>query len=80
MHPQSSQASTVSLQSPADLLQFDSGLVVPYFLPTDNPLECLNIAMAFMCTTLALSYPSANNQLETLSNPMNQIDMQGRQT
>ncbi|GJS33374.1 hypothetical protein Tco_0531756 [Tanacetum coccineum] len=36
--------------------------------------------MAFMCTTLASSYPLTNNQLETLSNPMNQVDMQGRQT
>ncbi|GJS45562.1 hypothetical protein Tco_0595683 [Tanacetum coccineum] len=36
--------------------------------------------MAFMCTTLTSSYPLTNNQLETSSNPMNQVDMQGRQT
>ncbi|GKA74425.1 hypothetical protein Tco_0780727 [Tanacetum coccineum] len=36
--------------------------------------------MAFMYTTLASSYPLTNNQLETLSNPMNQVDMQGPQT
>ncbi|GKB37370.1 hypothetical protein Tco_0882312 [Tanacetum coccineum] len=42
IHPQSSQAPAISLQSSADPIQFDSGLVVPYFLPTDDPLECLN--------------------------------------
>ncbi|GKA19474.1 hypothetical protein Tco_0699389 [Tanacetum coccineum] len=72
IHPQSSQASIVTLQSPADLLQVDSCLVVPYFLSTDDPLECLNKVMAFMCTTLASSYLLTNNQLDTLSNPMNQ--------
>ncbi|GJU08556.1 hypothetical protein Tco_1124986 [Tanacetum coccineum] len=80
IHPQSSQALAISLQSSADPLQFDSGLVVLYFLPTNDPLECLNKALAFMCTTLASSYPSYNNQLETSSNLMNQVDMQGRQT
>ncbi|GJS95798.1 hypothetical protein Tco_0802766 [Tanacetum coccineum] len=72
IHPQSSQALAISLQSSADPIQFDSGLVIPYFLPTDDPLECLNKALAFMCTTLASSYPSTNNQLETSSNLMNQ--------
>ncbi|GJX67042.1 hypothetical protein Tco_0302769 [Tanacetum coccineum] len=33
-----------------------------------------------MCTIFASSYPSNNTQLETSSNPMNQVDMQGRQT
>ncbi|GKB24876.1 hypothetical protein Tco_0864277 [Tanacetum coccineum] len=36
--------------------------------------------MAFVCTTLASSYPLTNNQLETSSNLMNQVDTQGRQT
>ncbi|GKD14035.1 hypothetical protein Tco_1198442 [Tanacetum coccineum] len=66
--------------SPVDLLQFDLGLVVPFFLPTDDPLKFLHKALAFMCTTLASISPSTNNQLETSSNPMNQDDMQGRQT
>ncbi|GJT00138.1 hypothetical protein Tco_0821307 [Tanacetum coccineum] len=80
IHPQSSQASNVSQQSPVDLLQFDSEIVVPYFLPTDDPFECSHKALAFMCTTLASIFPSTNNQLETSSNLMNQVDMQGRQT
>ncbi|GJW48794.1 hypothetical protein Tco_0080440 [Tanacetum coccineum] len=33
-----------------------------------------------MSTILALIYPSSNNQLETLSNPMHQVDMPERQT
>ncbi|GJX53335.1 hypothetical protein Tco_0281704 [Tanacetum coccineum] len=80
IHPQSSPAPAVSLHSSADPLQFDSGLVLPYFLPTDDPLESFNKALAFMCTTFASSYPSNNNQLETSSNPMHQVDMSGRKT
>nr|GEW67511.1 hypothetical protein [Tanacetum cinerariifolium] len=55
-------------------------LLVPYFLPTNDLLERINKALAFMCTTFALTYPSNNTQLETSSNPVNQVDMQGRQT
>ncbi|GJW08258.1 hypothetical protein Tco_1570681 [Tanacetum coccineum] len=78
IHPQSSQAPDVSIQSSADPLQFDSGLVVPYCLPTDDPLECLNKDLAFVCTTFASSYPP--NKLETVSNLMHQVVMPERQT
>ncbi|GKA66352.1 hypothetical protein Tco_0766160 [Tanacetum coccineum] len=78
IHPQSSQAPDVSLQSSADPLQFDFGLVVPYFLLTDDPLECFNKALAFMCSTFASSYPP--NILETSSNPMHQVVIPERQT
>ncbi|GKD51485.1 hypothetical protein Tco_1280461 [Tanacetum coccineum] len=80
IHQQRSQAPAVSLQSSADPIQVDSSLVVPYLLPADDPLECLNKALTFMSTILALSYPSSNNKLETLSNPMHQIAMPERQT
>ncbi|GJZ52190.1 hypothetical protein Tco_0606705 [Tanacetum coccineum] len=80
IHQQASQAPAVSLQSSADPIQVDSSLVVPYFLPTDDPLECLNKALTFMSTILALSYLSSNNQLETSSNPMHQVAMPERQT
>ncbi|GJS46114.1 hypothetical protein Tco_0596235 [Tanacetum coccineum] len=73
IHSKSSQAPAISLQSSTDPIQFDSVLVVPYFLPTDVPLESLNNALAFMCTTFASSYPP--NKLETLSNPMHQVAM-----
>ncbi|GJV80241.1 hypothetical protein Tco_1516111 [Tanacetum coccineum] len=65
IHQQTSQAPVISLQSSVDPIQVDSSLVVPYFLPTDDPLERLNKALAFMSTILALSYPSFDNQLET---------------
>ncbi|GKE16920.1 integrase, catalytic region, zinc finger, CCHC-type containing protein [Tanacetum coccineum] len=73
IHQQASQAPAVSLQSSPDPIQVDSSRVVPYFLPTDDPLECLNKALTFMSTILALSYPSSNNQLEISSNPMHQM-------
>ncbi|GJX15756.1 hypothetical protein Tco_0216588 [Tanacetum coccineum] len=66
--------------SSADPIQVDSSLVAPYFLPTDDPRECLNKALTFMSTILASIYPSSDNQLETSSNPMHQVDMPERQT
>ncbi|GJX03255.1 reverse transcriptase domain, reverse transcriptase zinc-binding domain protein [Tanacetum coccineum] len=40
----------IRLKGRVDLLQFDTGLVVPYFLPTDDPLESLYKALAFRPT------------------------------
>ncbi|GJW06685.1 hypothetical protein Tco_1569108 [Tanacetum coccineum] len=80
IHQQTSQAATISLQSSADPIQVDSILVATYFLPTDDPLECLTKALTFMSTILASIYPSSNNQLETSSNPMHQVAMPERQT
>ncbi|GJW51345.1 hypothetical protein Tco_0092696 [Tanacetum coccineum] len=70
----------VSLQSSADPIQVDSSLVVPYFLPNDDPLKCLHKALTFMCNILTSSNPSSNNQLETSSNLIYQDDMKERQT
>ncbi|GJT90718.1 integrase, catalytic region, zinc finger, CCHC-type containing protein [Tanacetum coccineum] len=78
IHQQTSQAPVVSLQSSADPILVDSSLVVPYLLPTDDPLKCLNKVLTFMSTILALSYPSSNNQIETSSNPMHQVAMKER--
>ncbi|GJS01147.1 retrovirus-related pol polyprotein from transposon TNT 1-94 [Tanacetum coccineum] len=64
----------------SDPIQVDSSLVVPYLLSTDDPLACLNKVLTFMSTILALSYPSSNNQLETLSNLMHQVAMPERHT
>ncbi|GJS05273.1 putative ribonuclease H-like domain-containing protein [Tanacetum coccineum] len=80
IHQQASQAPTVSLQSLADPIQVDSNLAAPYFLPTDDPLECLTKALTFMSTILASTYPSSNNQLETSSNSMHQVAMPEQQT
>ncbi|GKA68744.1 retrovirus-related pol polyprotein from transposon TNT 1-94 [Tanacetum coccineum] len=61
--------------------QLDSGLVVPVFSQGDDPIACLNKAMAFLSAVAASRFPSTNNQLRTSSNPRNQATIQdGRVT
>ncbi|GJS31037.1 hypothetical protein Tco_0491657 [Tanacetum coccineum] len=43
----------ISPQPQTESPQLDSGLVVPIFLPGDDPITCLNKAMAFMSTVVA---------------------------
>ncbi|GKB46921.1 hypothetical protein Tco_0897674 [Tanacetum coccineum] len=67
-----------------------SGLVVPVFLPSNDPIASFNKAMAFISIAFASRYPPTNNQLRTSSNPRNQEtiqddrvtiqNVQGRQT
>ncbi|GJU85833.1 hypothetical protein Tco_1293379 [Tanacetum coccineum] len=52
------------------------GLVVLVFLPGDDPIACLNKAMAFMSTVVASCFTLTNNQLKTSSNPQNQATIQ----
>nr|GEU94863.1 hypothetical protein [Tanacetum cinerariifolium] len=60
--------------------QLDSSLDVPMFLQGEDPIECINKAMAFL-STVASRFPQSNNQLRTLSNPRNQATIQdGRVT
>ncbi|GJU98996.1 hypothetical protein Tco_1328267 [Tanacetum coccineum] len=42
----------------------------------DDPIACLNKAMAFMSTVVASRFPPTNNQLRTSSNPRNQATIQ----
>ncbi|GJX11506.1 hypothetical protein Tco_0201365, partial [Tanacetum coccineum] len=59
----------------------DSGLVVPVFSPGDNPIACLNKAMAFLTVVASSRFPSTNNQLRTSSNLRNHVTIQdGRVT
>ncbi|GJV84087.1 hypothetical protein Tco_1523985 [Tanacetum coccineum] len=58
--------------------KLDSGLVVPSFNPSDDPIASLNKAMAFLSTTFASRFPQTNNQLRTSSNPRNQATIQDR--
>ncbi|GJV99696.1 hypothetical protein Tco_1554948 [Tanacetum coccineum] len=67
IHPQTSQAPDVSQQPPVDLLQFDSEIVLPYFLPTSDPLESFNKALTFM---IALS----KEQLAILADTGDKVD------
>ncbi|GJX20979.1 retrovirus-related pol polyprotein from transposon TNT 1-94 [Tanacetum coccineum] len=59
----------------------DSSFVVPVFSPRDDPIACLNKAMAFLTAVASSRFPSTNNQLRTSSNPRNHATIQdGRVT
>ncbi|GJZ70475.1 hypothetical protein Tco_0634025 [Tanacetum coccineum] len=59
----------------------DSGFAVLVFSLRDDPIACLNKAMAFLTAVASSRFPSTNNQLRTLSNPRNQATIQdGRVT
>ncbi|GKF41249.1 integrase, catalytic region, zinc finger, CCHC-type containing protein, partial [Tanacetum coccineum] len=59
----------------------DLGFVVPVFSPGDDPIACLNKAMAFLTVVASSRFSSTNNQLRTFSNPRNQATIQdGRVT
>ncbi|GJS76062.1 retrovirus-related pol polyprotein from transposon TNT 1-94 [Tanacetum coccineum] len=66
----------ISQQPKVEFSLLDSGLVLPSFLLGDDPIACLNKAMAFMSTVMASHFPSANNQLRTSSYPGNQATIQ----
>ncbi|GJX59294.1 hypothetical protein Tco_0290684 [Tanacetum coccineum] len=53
-----------------------SGLAVLKFLPTNDPIESLNKAIAFLSTAITSRYPQTNNQLRTSSNLRNQSTIQ----
>ncbi|GKC68018.1 hypothetical protein Tco_1100616 [Tanacetum coccineum] len=51
------------------------------FSPGDDPITCLNKAMAFLTVVASLRFPTTNNQLRTSFNPRNQATIQdGRVT
>ncbi|GKD29635.1 hypothetical protein Tco_1240413 [Tanacetum coccineum] len=54
----------------------DSGFVVPVFSSRDDPISCLNKAMAFLTAVASSRFPSTNNQLRTSSNLRNQATIQ----
>ncbi|GJV98807.1 hypothetical protein Tco_1554059 [Tanacetum coccineum] len=59
----------------------DSSFAVLVFSPGDDPISCLNKAMAFLTVVASLRFPSTNNQLRTSSNLRNQATIQyGRVT
>ncbi|GKA61189.1 hypothetical protein Tco_0760596 [Tanacetum coccineum] len=51
----------------------DSGFVAPMFSPRDDPIACLNKAMAFLMAVASLRFPTTNNQLRTSSNLRNKL-------
>nr|GEU99651.1 putative reverse transcriptase domain-containing protein [Tanacetum cinerariifolium] len=71
----------MSPQPQTEFSQLDSGLAAPVFLPEDDPIDCLNKALAFVSTVVASRFPSTNKQLRTSSNLRNQATIQdGRVT
>ncbi|GJW21129.1 putative ribonuclease H-like domain-containing protein [Tanacetum coccineum] len=54
----------------------DLGLAIPVFSPGDDPIACLNKAMAFLTVVASSKFPSTNNQLRTSLNPRNQATIQ----
>ncbi|GKE05051.1 retrovirus-related pol polyprotein from transposon TNT 1-94 [Tanacetum coccineum] len=76
VHHQSYQAPNVHQPSQASFPLMDSGLVVPSFLPSEDPIVNLNKAMAFISTAFTSRYPPTNKQLRTSSNPRNQATIQ----
>ncbi|GJR07828.1 hypothetical protein Tco_0790480 [Tanacetum coccineum] len=51
-------------------------LVVPVFSQGDDPISCLNKAMAFITDVASSRFPSTNNQIRNSSNPQNQATIQ----
>ncbi|GJX00808.1 retrovirus-related pol polyprotein from transposon TNT 1-94 [Tanacetum coccineum] len=71
---------TPAIQQPS-FTELDSGFVVSYFNPSDDPIANLNKLMVFVSTTFGPRFPQTNNQLRTSSNPRNQATIQdGRVT
>ncbi|GJU44664.1 hypothetical protein Tco_1201930 [Tanacetum coccineum] len=58
-------------QSQDEIPQLDSGLAVLTFQQGEDPIDCINKAMAFL-STVASRFPPSNNQLQTSFNPRNQ--------
>ncbi|GJR10678.1 hypothetical protein Tco_0793330 [Tanacetum coccineum] len=54
----------------------DSGFAVPVFSLGDDPIACLNKAMAFLTAVASSRFPLTNNQLRTSSNPRNEAIIQ----
>ncbi|GKE42921.1 hypothetical protein Tco_1470205, partial [Tanacetum coccineum] len=54
----------------------DSGLAVLVFNQGDDPIACLNKAMAFLIAVASSRFLSTNNQLRNSSNPRNQATIQ----
>ncbi|GKD68652.1 hypothetical protein Tco_1322742 [Tanacetum coccineum] len=58
-------------QSLTTILNFNNSFDVPMFSPGDDPIACLNKALAFLTAVASLRFPTTNNQLRTSFNPRN---------
>ncbi|GJX80102.1 hypothetical protein Tco_0328251 [Tanacetum coccineum] len=83
--PYQAPALQQSYQEPAiqqtSSTELDSGLVVPSFNPSNDPIANLNKLMTFVTIMFAPRFPQTNNQLRNSSNHRNQATIQdGRVT
>ncbi|GJU44124.1 hypothetical protein Tco_1201390 [Tanacetum coccineum] len=83
MNHQTSSVPQIAYQSPQVSTQpmiesplMDSSFAVHVFSPRDDPIACLNKAMAFLIVVASSRFPSTNNQLRTSSNLRNQATIQ----
>nr|GEX93083.1 retrovirus-related Pol polyprotein from transposon TNT 1-94 [Tanacetum cinerariifolium] len=60
------------LHQQSDFSQPDTGLVVPVFQKSDDPIDAINHMMSFLTAVVTLRYPPTNNQLRNSSNPRQQ--------
>ncbi|GKD11396.1 integrase, catalytic region, zinc finger, CCHC-type containing protein [Tanacetum coccineum] len=74
------QVSYQSPQAPTQLMTetsfVDSGFAVHVFSSEDDPISCLNKAMAFLTAVASSRFPTTNNQVRTSSNLRNQATIQ----
>nr|GEY90833.1 hypothetical protein [Tanacetum cinerariifolium] len=68
--PQVEYAPSVHQQS--DFSQQDSGLIVPVFQKSDDPIDAINHMMSFLTAVVTSRYPPTNNQLRNSCNPRQQ--------
>ncbi|GKC12139.1 hypothetical protein Tco_1008921 [Tanacetum coccineum] len=88
MNHQTSSVPQIAYQSPQVSTQpmtesplIDSGFAVLVVSLVDDPIACLNMAMAFLTVVASLRFPSTNNQLRTSLNLRNHATIQdGRVT
>ncbi|GJS42636.1 hypothetical protein Tco_0567679 [Tanacetum coccineum] len=73
--PQSYPTPSVAQQPHAEFHQPESNLAVLSFQQREDPIDCINKAMAVL-SVVASRFPSTNNQLRTSSNPRNQATIQ----
>ncbi|GJT46373.1 hypothetical protein Tco_0955088, partial [Tanacetum coccineum] len=55
--------------SATEAIQADSGLIVPVFKQSDDPIDAINHMMSFLSDVVTSRYPTTNNQLRNSSNP-----------
>ncbi|GKE62900.1 hypothetical protein Tco_1513267 [Tanacetum coccineum] len=65
----------------AEFPQINSGLAVPVFKQSDDPIDAINKMMSFLSTVVSSRFPTTNNQLRNSSNPRQQATiLDGRVT